>query len=181
MSLLAVPALMFSYNGSRIATEKKDSFGLYKFTIGNIGYDPSSLTYHIDSSCNSTLSIFEDSEYTGPCIHLYNQAFTIPEVVGILSLFQILQILSFFCFIFHLQRVTNTIKVTRERLSCSISHYTIIVKNMPPDTTKEEIAMHFNKLYPLDVKDWRNRPPVGTPLAPIRPLVTPLSFLPPLL
>ena len=85
-----------------------------------------------------------------------------PETVGILTACEILQIISFFCFIFHLSRVTNTIKVEREKLICSVSDYSVIVKNIPSDTTKEELIAHFNSLYPLDEKDWLGRPPVGT-------------------
>ena len=85
-----------------------------------------------------------------------------PETVGILTACEILQIISFFCFIFHLSRVTNTIKVEREKLICSVSDYSVIVKNIPSDTTKEELIAHFNSLYPLDEKDWLGRSPVGT-------------------
>ena len=85
-----------------------------------------------------------------------------PETVGILTACEILQIISFFCFIFHLSRVTNTIKIEREKLICSVSDYSVIVKNIPSDTTKEELIAHFNSLYPLDEKDWLGRSPVGT-------------------
>ena len=85
-----------------------------------------------------------------------------PETVGILTASEIIQILSFFCFIFHLSRVTNTIKAERERLLCSVSDYSVIVKQIPKDTTKEELIHYFNALYPLNEKDWSGRPPVGT-------------------
>ena len=85
-----------------------------------------------------------------------------PETVGILTASEIIQILSFFCFIFHLSRVTSTIKAERERLLCSVSDYSVVVKQIPKDTTKEELIDYFNALYPLDEKDWTGRPPVGT-------------------
>jgi hypothetical protein len=82
-------------------------------------------------------------------------------VGGILSFFEVIQILSFFCFIFHLQRLTDNINVQRERLHCRISGYTIVVHNIPKDTTVQQIHDHFNELYPLDRIDSAGRPPIA--------------------
>ena len=131
--------------------------------VGNIGYDPSDPSYHNSSRCTSTHRLLPSyGTYNGTCIHLLKYELTMPETVGILTASEIIQILSFFCFIFHLSRVTNTIKAERERLLCSVSDYSVIVKQIPKDTTKEELIHYFNALYPLNEKDWSGRPPVGT-------------------
>ena len=135
--------------------------GLYCI-VGNIGYNPVYPEYDMESSCNATRTFSGSNHgYNGTCIHVFNTEFKLPEVAGLLTFFEIIQILVFFCFIFHLQRVTNTIKIAREKELCSVSDYSIIVRKIPADTTKEQLISHFNALYPLDEKDWLGRPPLG--------------------
>ena len=130
--------------------------------VGNIGYNPVYPEYDMESSCNATRTFSGSNHgYNGTCIHVFNTEFKLPEVAGLLTFFEIIQILVFFCFIFHLQRVTNTIKIAREKELCSVSDYSIIVRKIPADTTKEQLISHFNALYPLDEKDWLGRPPLG--------------------
>jgi RNA recognition motif-containing protein len=42
-----------------------------------------------------------------------------------------------------------------------MSDYTIVVKNIPKDTTMQQILEHFNELYPLDRVDFAGRPPIA--------------------
>lgn len=44
-SLLSVPSILTSIYGSRVPIQDRDALGLYKFTLGNIGYDTASPTY----------------------------------------------------------------------------------------------------------------------------------------
>ena len=66
MTLLSIPSLIFCTNGSRIPLSLQDPIGLYKFTLGNIGYDPNSRTYLTDSACTQ---ISDAKTYNGTCIH----------------------------------------------------------------------------------------------------------------
>jgi len=43
MTLLSFPILIFCYYGSRIPLALQDPIGLYRFTLGNLGYDPTRL------------------------------------------------------------------------------------------------------------------------------------------
>ena len=36
----------------------------------------------------------------------------------------------------------------------------MLVRNVPPDVTIEDLIEHFSKLYPLDKPDWYRRPPI---------------------
>ena len=67
MTLLSIPSLVFCTYGSRIPLALQDPIGLYKFTLGNIGYDPNSRTYLDDSACTK---IDDAKTYNGTCIHI---------------------------------------------------------------------------------------------------------------
>ena len=159
MTVFSIPTFLFAYYGSQIVPGTKDAFGFYRFTIGNIGDGP-----RFDAACNTTShsTLLGSRSYNGTCVHIFNTAITMPEIVGILSISEILQILSFFCLIFHLQRLTDNIQKEREKSSCSVTDYSIMIRNIPDMCTKQDIAVFFNGLYPLDTADWRGRPPVGT-------------------
>lgn len=97
----------------------------------------------------------------GTCINVLDYKLSVPEVQGILSIIEILQIIAFFSFIFHLQKLCDITKKEKEKLICRISEYSIVIRRIPNDTTKEQLISHFNSLYPLNVKDWSGREPVG--------------------
>jgi hypothetical protein len=162
MTVLAAPSLIFSFFGSRIPEQDRDLIGLYRLTIGNIGYDPNSYTYLNDSACHHTgfLKNYTPLKYNGTCIHVMDYEFTMPQVALALSASEVLQIFAFFCFIWHLKRKTDTLKAQNERQECTVSDYTVIVRGFPKDTGMEQLIAHFSSLYPLDVPDWRKRPPI---------------------
>ena len=58
LTILSIPSFILCFNGSRVPVNQRDNIGLYRFTIGNIGYDPKSLTYFNDSSCVNQTSLF---------------------------------------------------------------------------------------------------------------------------
>jgi hypothetical protein len=88
MSLLALPALVLAYNGSRIPQQDRDIIGLYQFTIGNIGYNNESPTYDIDSKCNTQSRLIKELG-NQTCIHLFNDAIEITQVSQFMSIYLI--------------------------------------------------------------------------------------------
>lgn len=154
MMLLSLPVLVFCYFGSRVPSSEQDSMGLYKFTIGNIGYDPASATYANQSTCTSP------NPYNETCIHVMNQEFTVSEVSALVTVTEVLQVLIFLVAVVHLHRRAQNFRKKIERKSCAVSDYSIIVKDVPPDTTIEQLIAHFSNLYGLDKMDWAGRPPV---------------------
>lgn len=156
MFFLSLPALIFAYSGSKIAQVDQDSIGLYQFTLGNIGYNPASPTYAKDSKCASM-----PASYNGTCLHLGGfQEVTLGTAGTILTAMEFLQIVVFFCTVWHLQRKTNSLKRTFEKVESTVSSYSVFVDHLPADTTPEQLISHFTNLYPLDTNDWRHRPPV---------------------
>lgn len=160
MMLLSFPTLFFAYYGSRMPEEHQDSMGLYRFTLGNIGYNKASTTYTADSTCTVIAPYMNNG--TDTCIKLPNNMEISLTLVGsIISFMEILQIFVFFCTIYHLIRRTDHLRDELDGLITTVTDYSIMIKNLPVDTTKEELIAHFSALYPLDQADWANRPPLA--------------------
>jgi len=163
MFWLSIPALVFSYAGSRISQVDQDSIGLYRLTLGNIGYNPASPTYNNDSSCTSL-----PKQYNGTCLHFTGSGagrtlsaeLTLANAGSILTATEFLQCFVFFCVVWHLRRKTHFLKRQMDKNESTVSNYSIFVDHLPKDTTMEQLVAHFTNLYPLDTADWRHRPPV---------------------
>ena len=162
MTILSIPSIILSYSGNHVQVNMQDGMGLYQFTVGNIGFDQSNKAYLNQSSCGQKASALGTSSYNGTCLHAFGQQLTSPEVAGLLTLFEVLQILAFFCFVLHLRR--RVLEITDERMALKthvkLSDYSIVIRGLPIDTTEEELVMFFSELYPLDRKDWKDRPAV---------------------
>ena len=156
MSILSIPGIIFSHSGKRIPAQYRDALGLYKYTLGNIGYDPTSLTYAADSACKHT----PGATVNDTCIHVMGKEILLTNAESVLTLMEFLQILVFFCFIWYLQHKASTLKAETEKDNCSATDYTIMVRKLPADCSMEQVIAHFNNLYPLDKVDWRGRPPI---------------------
>lgn len=152
-SLFTIPSLLFSYFGSRISEQDKDSMGLYRYTIGNIGYDPSSLSYDADSQCSFSS--------TRRCIHLSSNIEISYEAVAytVLSC-EVVQNVLLLVMLYHLNFKISWLKHKLNSLTCHISNYSIMVRNLPKMFKLEELVYHFSNLYRLDRKDWKDRPVV---------------------
>jgi hypothetical protein len=158
MSIFSLPTLFFAYNGSRMSVEDRDGMSMYMFTLGNIGYNPTSASYAIDSACSTKASYAGANE---TCITITGgYQFTLTEVGSIISLMEVLQIFVFFCAVYHLHRRINSIGEELDRLITSVTDYSVMIRKLPPDTAPHDIVTHLSNLYPLDKPDWLNRPPL---------------------
>ena len=164
MSILSVPSLMLTMGGTHVPVDKRDPMGFYVFTTGNIGFDESSSTFRNASSCGHAVSAF-GSAYAGTCVHALGFMLTSPEAAGLLTLFEVLQVLAFLCFVLHLRRRVMEIAAARHAQDAAgrvkLSDYTVVVRGVPHGTTEEELVGFFSQLYPLDVPDWKQRPAVA--------------------
>jgi hypothetical protein len=97
LSILSIPSIIFSYFGERIPISNRDAIGFSQFTIGNIGYDRSSLTYSSDSTCKN-----QPSSYTGRCITFFGSEMKFADAETVLSTFEFLQIVVYLLFILRL-------------------------------------------------------------------------------
>ena len=155
LTILSVPAIVISYSGSRIPQSERDILGFSQYTIGNIGHDPKSSTYARDSACKN-----ESSTYNGTCINVLGREVKFSDAQSILTVCEMLQIMVFFLFIFHLNYIKKMHMKYARQDECKIEDYTIMCRRLPKDTTMEELTKHFNLLYPLDVQDWYKREPI---------------------
>ena len=156
LSILSIPAIIISAAGSRIAIADRDAMGFAQFTIGNIGYDPKSNTYKQDSTCKH-----ESSNYNGTCIDVFGGEMRFADAEAVLTAFEFLQIVAFFCFIGYLSwKSRSLIRHSRED-ECKVEDYAIMCRRLPKDTTTLELTTHFDQLYPLNKHDWLKRDPIA--------------------
>jgi len=130
--------------------------GLYRLSLGNIGYSSLDSNYKAESACTSAKHSANDT-----CITVLGHELTLVTAGEVITAMEFLQILVFFGAILYLhfksEQVSHHAGGSR---SCEVSDYSILVQKIPPDTTAMQIITHFTNLYPLDKPDWRNRPPV---------------------
>ena len=155
MTILSLPSLIFAYYGSHIPDVDHDSLGLYRFTIGNVGYDPGSATYAVNSMC-----LNQGKHYNGTCLHIptFKLEVTFINASYIITACEFVQILIFFITVYHLNKRMHEMTKLYEAKRIVVSSYAVEVKGVPADTSVAELVDHFSALYPLDKPDWRNRP-----------------------
>jgi hypothetical protein len=154
LSVLSVPSIVFSFSGSRIPIGDRDALGFFQFTIGNIGYDPTSPSYKADSTC-----LHQPSSYNGTCISVLGGEVKLADAQTVMSTLEFLQIAVFFIFIFRLSRRSSII-LKHEEEDCKIGDYSVMCRRLPRDTTVADLRRHFDSLYPLDKPDWAKRRPI---------------------
>lgn len=158
MSLFSIPALFFSFIGSKIPFEDQDAIGLFQFTIGNIGFNPKSPDLATVSAC--VLDGSYGSNDSLECIHFWGIQLNLVQVAYIVTLCEIIQILIFFITLLYLNRTRDLISHLSDGRDCRVSDYSIMVTNLPPNTTLQMIVSHFSRLYQLNETDTSKRPPV---------------------
>ena len=154
---LSIPLMVFAFFGSGIKEQDKDALMLYRFTLGNIGYDKSSVSFSSDSACKSAANMGGNST----CIHIGEYyEMTLNQASNIITALEFLQIVGFLIVIRFLRKKTDLMKKTNEVLKTSVSDYSIYMTDLPPDISTEQIISHFSNLYPLNKPDWKKRPAV---------------------
>ena len=153
-TFLSLPLLLFATTGSRIPQQAQDGLGLYRLTFGNVGADPLSKTYASTTACHNNIV----STINGTCIHFYGNELTSLNASYVVTALEIVQIFLFYAVLAFLHSKTKTFKLSTERELASVTSYAIMVRNIPPDTTEEQLVAHFTRLYPLDKRDWMDRP-----------------------
>jgi hypothetical protein len=151
-TIFSIPSIVFCYFGHKILKEDRDGIGLYRFTVGNIGYNQLETSYVTDSRCVGG----KNTELT--CTDIFGVQFTLQDISNILLVCEIIQILIYFIIFFDLVRRTKRIKLKSDARICTASDFAVMVENIPPDTTAKDIKEHFSKLYALDQIDWCGRP-----------------------
>ena len=161
MTILTLPALIFSVYGKGIAIESRDTLGLYRFSIGNFGYDQLSDDYILSSNCTTTDPTILAPEGSTSCFTILDFKISTQVAANILIILELLQIALYFIVVWHLSRAFKRFKRRKgDKGSMLLSDYTIQVTHLPRDVTKEELIEHFSSLYQLSDVDHKHRPPV---------------------
>jgi hypothetical protein len=152
MSVLSLPALVFIYNGTGIKQEDQDAFGLYKYTLGNIGAQDYNL---VGSRCTSGSYAYNET-----CIHYGDSEISVTDAANVMTAMEFIQIFVFLFGILYLQQKVYSVSGRAAKTQTSISDYTVEVHNIPADTKDWQILQHFSDLYALDKPDYKYRPAV---------------------
>lgn len=134
MSVLSLPALVFAYNGESMAIDEQDSFGLYRYTLGNIGYDAETKSGNSTSTCTD-------------CIRIGSRVIPMTEAASLLTAMEFLQIVVFFIGVFHLYRTALSVTGRNSKAETSVTNYAVMVTDLPPDVTDTDLVDHFSSLY----------------------------------
>jgi RNA recognition motif-containing protein len=156
MSILSIPSLVFVFHGTRVTAKDRDILGLYRYTLGNLGYDSSSSSYAKDSRCLT--QVYQSQNTT--CIHFNGNEYSVPDASMWIMYLEILQNLVFMFGVVRLYRRVFETQLNKSNLNFSASDYSVFIKRIPPDTTPEELLKHFSSLYQLSKEDWKGRPPL---------------------
>lgn len=154
MTLCCIPTILFSYSGKGIPVTEYDLLQLDQFTIGNIGTDKSLGAAQCEPSAYATSNdtcITVLGSYHLPLSQI-SLAVTILEVIQVLVF--LIAVCHLGCNVRRLEEAKNSKEMT------SATDYTVLVSNLPRDTTEIELIQHFSDLYQLEKPDWRGRLPL---------------------
>ena len=156
LTILSLPLLLMSFFGSRTSELDQDPMGLYLLTLGNVGYDKSANNYADISKCTKLIP----TTTNGTCIHFdaLNFELRANDASNILTACEFIQGLLFLWFIRKLKKEAKQLMSDHEVGECTVRDYSIMIRDIPADTTPTDLLIHFNRLYPLDVADWKGRP-----------------------
>jgi hypothetical protein len=84
-----------SYYGSGISLTDRDFVGLYRFSLGNIGYDRSVQNYATTSRCGSLSPEMFHASVNATCVPIYSFFVPLDVATGAITIFELLQILVF--------------------------------------------------------------------------------------
>jgi hypothetical protein len=167
MTLFSIPSLLFVSNGQGISIEDRDPFGLYHFTLGNLGYDAESTPNYVTlSQCNNIHTVSSSAStvaaFNETCIHVSifgnNYELTTTNTAYLLTFFEMIQITIFLLGIAQLYLSIENKTNRNHTTELSVSDYAVMVTNLPPDASENELIQHFNELYALNKRDWKGRP-----------------------
>lgn len=155
MSILSIPAMLLTYHGSKMAITDRDPLGLYKLSLGNLGYNA------VDEEFYPCTTGGYGVTKNSTCIDFYGTQLTTEQAGVVITAFEFLQVIVFLMTLFFLRIKSDLIAKQSEAKDCVVSDYAIMVTGIPKDTTITQIITHFTNLYQLKETDWRNRPPLA--------------------
>ena len=153
MTILSLPAYFFATAGSKIPVEDRDALGFGMISLGNIG--------------DSVGSAVADQVIINGTLVASKKVGTIPTLLGypeyrtgaanaslVVVLCDIACCIVFLCLSMWLRSEILNAEKGSGKETLSASDYTVFVRGLPDDATREEITVHFSHLFALDRPDW---------------------------
>lgn len=160
MLVFALPMFIFNYFSSGMPAQGRDAAGLYRLSLGNLGYEePAPYNNFLSSPRLCSTEPYKTSGQT--CISVFDFEFPLRQVQLILVGCEIVQVVILLLVVrFLRQQLQRLRRPDQGENLVSITHYAVYVDQIPPFISTEEVIAHFSGLYQLQNTDWRQRLPV---------------------
>ena len=158
MTVLSIPAYMFSSAGSRIPAEDLDALTLSLVSIGNIGDSLATSAVGGLSIQNGTASADSGDSaatVTMPAV-IWDPSARISAKDGavVVVVLDLACCMGLVVLMVWLANSIDELERGGGKETLSASDYTVFVRGLPADATRKEIVEHFSTLYALDRPDW---------------------------
>lgn len=120
-----------------MAVDDRDNFGFYRVTIGNLGFAAAESKTAGQCSYNQNAT----------CLTIGSRELSMTDAGAVLSAMEVLQIFVFFIGVLHLYRTALSVSGRNAKTETSITDYSIMITDLPPDVTDVELLDHFSSLY----------------------------------
>ena len=92
-----------------------------------------------------------------------DQEISVVSASAVLMVMEVLQCVVFLAALYHINRMIKKWarrKELGERAEVTLGDFTVVVRDLPPDTTIAELIEHFSVKWGLAGPDWKGRPPL---------------------
>lgn len=140
MSLCQLPALLLCTSGEATSPSSRDSLGMFRLSLGNIGAGPQKQDGLFDQRIN-----------------WLGSTYLVNETGNVLAAFTFVGGLIGFAGWLYFVYTTNVISKRTEDDTITCENYTVFVKNLRADEKGDRIVRFLDGLYDLRGKDWKGR------------------------
>lgn len=139
-----------NFSGDGLYAEEQDALRLSLGTIANIGSER-------DLSCSTSIPAPQCSNATSVSISLPfagSSTYASKDIGLGIAVMDLVASVVFLLFIALFRGKLELMTMLSEGNVVTSSHYTVMVRGLPPDATEFEVLQHFNDLYDLASDDW---------------------------
>jgi hypothetical protein len=166
LSVMTIPALVLNHAGSSIPSSKQDGLGISVLTLGNM-QNGEQLNTAQQYDCDVlTATEFAQRQRGGiPCnqssINVWGSDISEMHAGYLQSAMDFMQSVVFIGFCVFLRLKVKRMVRSAQKSRVVLEDYSVLVRNLPPDATAEDVIEHFNSLYPLVVANATTTPGEG--------------------
>lgn len=156
-TVLAIPSMTFLSSASGLAVNERGPLSLGTWTLANMGHvkDPNMN----QTGCVQGIGCEGSSE--ARIAYLGTALWSESEQSNLITACDVACSLVFMAFIWYMRRALSKAAETERLLSITPSQYTVWVRGLPADVTREQVWQHFDQLYNPLSEDWVHHPLCG--------------------